>query len=230
MGDVVCLLCFCFYKQVVPTTVGRSLLLVGQQTVPSAIDAASAWCACVINTCSTRSIATPPFQHPREVVYISMSQIAAIMLAPAFPGVLAPLRFNPVRFEEFAGFASTLCGTWVGAALLLGAYNRESTSGAGFAEHFANASMVVWIATDGSHGIPCKVLACPVTGVALHTADIQTAAWKAFTTWGCAMPIAAAQLVLVTAAEDGALVSDFGFASKLPLAASGTIAVLAPAL
>jgi hypothetical protein len=52
------------------------------------------------------------------------------MLAPAFPGVLAPLRFNPVRFEEFAGFAATLCGTWVGAALLLGAYNRESTSGA----------------------------------------------------------------------------------------------------
>ena len=35
------------------------------------------------------------------------------------------------------------------------------------------------------------------------------------------MPIAAAQLVLATAAEDGALVSSFGFASKLPLAASG---------
>lgn len=35
------------------------------------------------------------------------------------------------------------------------------------------------------------------------------------------MPVAAAQLVLVTAAEDRALVADFGFASQLPLAASG---------
>lgn len=53
------------------------------------------------------------------------------MLAPTFPGVLAPLAFNPVRFEEFAGFAASLCGTWVGAALLLGAYRRDSTSGMG---------------------------------------------------------------------------------------------------
>lgn len=50
---------------------------------------------------------------------------------------------------------------------------------------------------------------------------MKTAAWKALITWACAMPIAAAQLVLVTAAEDQALVADFGFASKLPLAASG---------
>lgn len=120
VGDVTCLLCFCFYKQ-----------------------------------------------------------ISAIILLPGFEGVLAPLHFNPVRFEEFASFAATLCGTWVGVALLLGAYQRESTS------------------------------------------DIQTAAWRAFATWACAMPVAAAQLVLVTAAEDKALVGDFGFASVLPLAASG---------
>ena len=59
-------------------------------------------------------------------------------------------------------------------------------------------------------------------------ADVQTAAWKVFTTWGCAMPVAAAQLVLATAAEDGALVSSFGFASKLPLAASGAYALPCP--
>lgn len=35
------------------------------------------------------------------------------------------------------------------------------------------------------------------------------------------MPVAAAQLVLLTAAEDAALVGDEGFASALPLAASG---------
>ncbi len=62
--------------------------------------------------------------------FASYKQITAIMLLPSFPGVLAPLRFNPVRFEEFASFAATLCGTWVGVALLLGAYSRESTSGA----------------------------------------------------------------------------------------------------
>ena len=35
------------------------------------------------------------------------------------------------------------------------------------------------------------------------------------------MPVAAAQLVLLTAAEDATLVGDEGFASALPLAASG---------
>lgn len=39
--------------------------------------------------------------------------------------------------------------------------------------------------------------------------------------WLLAMPVAAAQLVLLTAAEDGALVGDEGWASALPLAASG---------
>ena len=73
---------------------------------------------------------TVPIQHG-----LCLSQIAAIMLAPAFPGVLAPLRFNPVRFEEFAGFAATLCGTWVGTALLVGAYNKDSTSGAALPGH-----------------------------------------------------------------------------------------------
>lgn len=39
--------------------------------------------------------------------------------------------------------------------------------------------------------------------------------------WLVTMPVAAAQLVLLTAAEDGSLVGDEGFASALPLAASG---------
>ena len=53
-------------------------------------------------------------------------------------------------------------------------------------------------------------------------ADIQTAAGRVLTTWACSMPVAAAQLVLVTAAEDHTLVGTEGFASSLvPLAASG---------
>lgn len=39
--------------------------------------------------------------------------------------------------------------------------------------------------------------------------------------WLISMPVAAAQLVLLTAAEDATLVGDEGFASVLPLAASG---------
>lgn len=39
--------------------------------------------------------------------------------------------------------------------------------------------------------------------------------------WLISMPVAAAQLVLLTAAEDAALVGDEGWASRLPLAATG---------
>ena len=58
-------------------------------------------------------------------------QITAIILLPSFPGMLAPLAFNPLRFEEFASFAATVCGTWVAVGLLTGAYRTNSTSGAG---------------------------------------------------------------------------------------------------
>lgn len=40
-------------------------------------------------------------------------QITAIIFLPNFPGWLAPLAFNPVRFLEFFSFAATLLGTWV---------------------------------------------------------------------------------------------------------------------
>lgn len=57
-------------------------------------------------------------------------QITAIMLLPHFAGVLAPLAFNPVRFEEFTAFTGSLIGTWLGCAYLLGAYRRDATAGA----------------------------------------------------------------------------------------------------
>lgn len=40
-------------------------------------------------------------------------QITAIIFLPNFPGWLAPLAFNPIRFLEFFSFAATLLGTWV---------------------------------------------------------------------------------------------------------------------
>ena len=40
-------------------------------------------------------------------------QITALIFLPSFPGWLAPLAFNPVRFLEFFSFAATLLGTWV---------------------------------------------------------------------------------------------------------------------
>ena len=113
------------------------------------------------------------------LTFCAYKQIAALVISPAFPGWLAPLEFNPIRFAEFASFWLTLTGTWVAVGLLTTAYS-------------ANAA-----------------------------ADLPTALSRTCRTWIAAMPVAAAQLVLLTAAEDGALVGTDGWAAQLPLAASG---------
>ncbi len=104
---------------------------------------------------------------------------------PSFPGWLAPMHFNPIRFEEFLSFAITVCGTWVGASLLVGGYKSNATS------------------------------------------DLPTALARVSFTWLVSQPVAAAQLVLVTAAEGRSLVGASDFASKLPLAATGNTSVIA---
>ncbi|EFN55548.1 hypothetical protein CHLNCDRAFT_52364 [Chlorella variabilis] len=106
-------------------------------------------------------------------------QITALIFLPSFPGWLAPLAFNPVRFLEFFSFAVTLIGTWVASGMLTGGYRFAAT------------------------------------------ADVQAALRRTCFMWLISMPVAAAQLVLLTAAEGEALVGDEGFASKLPLAATG---------
>ncbi len=53
------------------------------------------------------------------------------------------------------------------------------------------------------------------------TAGIPTTLTRVSRIFLASMPVAAAQLVLVAAAESDSLVGDEGFASKLPLAASG---------
>jgi len=114
----------------------------------------------------------------------SVPQITAIILMPSFPGWLAPMHFNPIRFEEFLSFAITVCGTWVGASLLVGGYKSNATS------------------------------------------DLPTALARVSFTWLVSQPVAAAQLVLVTAAEGRSLVGASDFASKLPLAATGNTSVI----
>ena len=51
--------------------------------------------------------------------------------------------------------------------------------------------------------------------------DLRTALKQACKTWLISMPVAACQLVLLTAAEDKVLIGSDLFASALPLAASG---------
>ncbi len=68
------------------------------------------------------------------VSFALYKQIAAIVFLPSFPGWLAPLSFNPLRFIEFGAFAATLCGTWVACATILGGYKMAATSGMGVAE------------------------------------------------------------------------------------------------
>lgn len=113
------------------------------------------------------------------VSFALYKQIAAIVLSPNFPGWLAPLAFNPLRFAEFASFALTLLGSWVASAWISGGYRRQAT------------------------------------------ADLQTVLTTTSVVWLTSMPVAAAQLVLVTAAENQTLVGGPGFAVSLPLAASG---------
>lgn len=55
-------------------------------------------------------------------------QISAIVLSPDFPGWLAPITFNPLRFLELLSFLSTLTGAWVLAALLTGGYRAAATA------------------------------------------------------------------------------------------------------
>ena len=57
--------------------------------------------------------------------------------------------------------------------------------------------------------------------VPAYPADIRSALRKASEVWLISMPVAACQLVLLTAAEGQALVGSDLFASSLPLAASG---------
>eukprot|EP00892_Ulva_mutabilis_P011546 jgi/Ulvmu1/8764/UM048_0019.1 len=60
------------------------------------------------------------------VVFCLYKQILAITTSPAFPGWLAPLHFNPVRFEELLGFMVTVTGTWVACSSILGDYRNSS--------------------------------------------------------------------------------------------------------
>jgi hypothetical protein len=113
-----------------------------------------------------------------QVSFATYKQILAIAISPQFEGWLAPLRFNPIRFEEFFSFVVTICGTWAAAGYLLGAYTDSASSS-------VRSALIT----------TCRV-------------------------WIASMCIAAAQLVLVTAAEDGALVGTEGWGRNLPLAAS----------
>ena len=76
----------------------------------------------------------------------------------------------------------------------------------------------------------CTFAGCDETHVALRKfvlcpgADLPTALTRVSTAWLVSQPVAAAQLVLVTAAEGKSLVpafGDFSFAAHMPLAASG---------
>lgn len=71
-----------------------------------------------------------PFHNRQQSISHDLYiQITAIILTPNFPGWLAPMHFNPTRFEEFLSFAITVCGTWVGASWLVGGYKANATSG-----------------------------------------------------------------------------------------------------
>lgn len=67
-------------------------------------------------------------------------QIMAIVMSPTFPGWLAPLSFNPVRFEELLGFVVTVVGTWVACSTILGDYKMRSESASDSFRHAFSGS------------------------------------------------------------------------------------------
>lgn len=105
VGDALCLVCFSLYKQVRGSR------------------GSAAACSCApLPLSSSRRASLTPRCPPRPL------QITALILSPAFPGWLAPLHFSPERFSEFLSFALTLCGTWVGAGLLVGGYAADASA------------------------------------------------------------------------------------------------------
>jgi hypothetical protein len=108
VGDCLCLLAFALYKQVQCTARGTSLHGVHRVAFPPP---------------------TPSFNivHPCRCS-CHASQITALIFLPNFPGWLAPLAFNPVRFLELFSFAATLMGTWVASGYLTGGYRYTATS------------------------------------------------------------------------------------------------------
>ena len=82
-----------------------------------------------VNSTSQRLSCTVQRRHHKANHLAWCMQITAIILTPNFPGWLAPMHFNPTRFEEFLSFAITVCGTWVGASWLVGGYKANATSG-----------------------------------------------------------------------------------------------------
>lgn len=141
------------------------------------------------------------------IAFCLYKQIMAIVMAPSFPGWLAPLHFDPVRFEELVGFIVTVAGTWVACSTLLGDYRNSSQSVLSFS------------CCDRDCDVQHATLLEGFTWWCKH-ADMQQALTRACKTWLASMPIIAAQLVIATAAENGSLVMDERFAQHLPLVRS----------
>lgn len=125
VGDCLCLLCFALYKQVRPR-----LGLASWGCCPWRASGQGAG----LPRRAAAAAAGPLHTTPLPLTYNSLLscvpplQITAIILAPAFPGWLAPLAFNPLRFLEFFSFTTTLVGTWVASGMLLRGYKFGATA------------------------------------------------------------------------------------------------------
>ena len=60
--------------------------------------------------------------------FCTYKTIIALVLLPSFPGWMAPLHFNPIRFIEYFSFVLTVIGTWVSVGWLLEAYTIDVSS------------------------------------------------------------------------------------------------------
>lgn len=168
-------------------------------------------------------------------------QIAAIVISPSFPGWLEPLDLDPVTFVEFLGFLTTLVGSWLAASLLTAnislsppfppsANLPQPTSPPGGQKDSKQEGGINTAGTPRG-----KRIAGTGTGPGrsskgkggnrggIEEDDVPLVLRQTSLTWLVSMPVACAQLVLCTAAENGALVGEEGWVTRLPLAASGPL-------
>ena len=122
------------------------------------MQACTKWCANTAPTSIIYTVSIKPFRGRRWILHRAHFhvQITAIILQPHFPGLLAPLTFNPLRFAEFASFSATVVGTWVGVSLLVGGYKTNSTAGAPSTNISSRMVLKCWYSCTSASWVCCR--------------------------------------------------------------------------
>lgn len=192
VGDGVSLTCFALYKQIAA--------IVTSPNFPGRVNYKGSVCTPCVGACASN-----PATNPASCCCTSpqTAHSQAPSCTPTLTREITP-QATARKLQRGWRFRSVAAG-W------LAPLNFNPLRFAEFA-NFAGMLLASWVVSAVLTGAYSSSRACSSVPAAL------TAVSRA---WLVSMPVAAAQLVLVTAAESHAWVGEEGFASVLPLAASG---------